>query len=366
MIKKTRNANMDLLRIISMFLIIFLHSTDHSGVLENAEGCNTPMYFYVRFTYAACMVCVNLYVMLSGYFMINSKFRLHKLVTLWAQAAFYSFVLKLLFMIAGEETFSVISLVSCLFPILTGRYWFLTIYVGLYLISPFLNIFIKSMNKKQHLMLNICLFFIMSVWVSVHPSIKGMNTNGGWSLAWFVVLYLTASWLRLYYDSSRKTKWNFILAYPFIALVVSGAQVISKIVDIGVINSILNNFYRYDSVPAYLMSLCIFICFINVEIRNKVASKFISLIATLTFGVYLIHAHSNVTDMTWSVLNMPSHMNSALFVPFQLAIVIAIFAICAALEYVRKVTIGKLETLPAVIGACEKIQVKIKNVFLDF
>lgn len=35
--KKQRNANMDLLRIVSILLIILLHSIDHSGVLEASE-----------------------------------------------------------------------------------------------------------------------------------------------------------------------------------------------------------------------------------------------------------------------------------------------------------------------------------------
>lgn len=203
-IKKSREANLDLLRIVSMLLIIFLHSIDHSGVLENAENCGAGMYFYVRFTYALCQVCVNIYVMLSGYFMVNSKFRLHKLVTLWMEAAFYSFVLKLLFMVIGKDAFSILSLASCFFPILTGRYWFLTIYAGMYLISPFLNLLIHAMNMRQHGMLNLCLFAIMSLWVSLHPSIAGMNSGGGWGLAWFVVMYMVAAWLRLYYTPRQK------------------------------------------------------------------------------------------------------------------------------------------------------------------
>ena len=122
MMKKSRNVNMDLLRIVSMLLIVFLHSIDHSGVLENAENCGMAMYFYVRFTYMLCQVCVNSYVMLSGYFLVTSKFRLKKLVTLWMEAAFYSVVIRLIFMLAGARPFSIVSLVSCFAPILTGRY----------------------------------------------------------------------------------------------------------------------------------------------------------------------------------------------------------------------------------------------------
>ena len=159
---KKRNASLDLLRILSMLLIIFLHSIDHSGVLEQAEVSSGTMYFYVRFAYGLCMVCVNCYVMISGYYLVTSKFRLQKLAVLWMEAAFYSLVLKLLFMVTGQEAFSLLSLVSCFFPILTGRYWFLTIYVGMYLVSPFLNKLIRAMNRRDHTVLNLCLFLPVS------------------------------------------------------------------------------------------------------------------------------------------------------------------------------------------------------------
>ena len=188
--KKTRNANMDLLRIFSMFLIILLHSIDHSGVLEQAEFSSTAINLWVRFTYMLTQVCVNLYVLISGYFLVKSKFRLQKLVALWLEVAFYSFIIKFVFMLVGYRPFSVASLISCLVPVFTGRYWFITIYFGLYLIFPFLNIAIKAMNKRQHTLLNIVLFALFSVMVSIYPSYKGMNSGGGWGLAWFVCCIL--------------------------------------------------------------------------------------------------------------------------------------------------------------------------------
>ena len=157
-ISNKRDANLDLLRIISMLLIIFLHSIDHSGVLEQADVCGGGIYAYVRFTYALCQVCVNCYVMLSGYYLLNSKFHVYKLVALWMQVIFYSFVLRALFMIMGRHAFSIVSLLSCFVPVLTGRYWFITIYVGLYLLFPFLNKLVWAMNKKEHTLMNICLF----------------------------------------------------------------------------------------------------------------------------------------------------------------------------------------------------------------
>ena len=269
MTKKTRAANLDLLRIVSMLLIVFLHSIDHSGVLENAQSCGTGMYFYVRFTYALCQVCVNIYVLLSGYFMVGSQFRLHKLVTLWMETAFYGFVLKLIFMLTGQDTFSLISLVSCFLPILSGRYWFLTIYVGMYLLSPFLNLLIRAMDKKAHSLLNLCLFCLFSVWVSIHPKFAGMNTGGGWGLAWFVVLYIAAAWFQLYYTPDRKPgKW--LAVYFLIPAVIAAAQLAPLP---GIVQTVVAHWFRYDSAPVYIMTLCLFVAFLNIDIKNPLLSR---------------------------------------------------------------------------------------------
>ena len=360
-ITKTRNTNLDLLRIVSMLLIVFLHSTGSGNVLEYAESCSAPVYFYIRFVYMLCQVCVNTYVMLSGYFLVSSKFRLKKLVTLWMEAAFYSVVIRLIFMLTGARSFSVVSLVSCFFPILTGRYWFITIYVGLYLIFPFLNILIRAMDKKQHTLLNICLFFLFSVWSSIHPSIAGMNSGGGWGLAWFVVLYLAAAWLRLYYTPSGK-KAGWLAAFAAIPALVALLQCLPG-GDIlpDVVVQIVENWFRYDSAPVYIMTMCLFVGFLNVRIENEKRANVIRCVAPLTFGVFLIHHHAVVSHWIWDALDFPARMDSPLFPFVQMGIVLGIFMVCATVDAMRKNTVGKLDNSPAVDKFCDSVTQKINE-----
>ena len=197
--KKQRNANMDLLRIVSMLLIILLHSIDHSGVIEASETAPIAAQLGVRFTYMLTQVCVNCYVLISGYFLVTSKFRLQKLVTLWMEVVFYSLTVRIVFILTGYRAFSISSILSCFVPVITG------------------SIAIRAMNKFQHTVLNVILFVLFSVMVSIHPSFAGMNSGAGWGLAWFVVLYFAAAWFRLYYD--KKSKWIPTLIYIIGSLV---------------------------------------------------------------------------------------------------------------------------------------------------
>lgn len=357
--KKKRNPNLDLLRIVSMLLIIWLHSIDHSGVLETADATGGMIGVYVRFTYMLVQVCVNCYVLISGYFLVNSTFRLQKLVTLWMEVVFYSVVIKLVFMLTGYTPFSILSLVSCLIPVFTGRYWFITIYFGLYMVSPFLNIAIHAMNREQHLKLNVLLFVLFSGMVSIYPSFAGMNSGAGWGLAWFVVLYFLAAWFRLYYQPSGKCVGKF-LGWIGIA---AGVTAIYEIGGVFLPLRILaGNWYRYDSVPTYLMTLLIFLAFLNMDIKNVAASKVVSVVATATLGVYLIHAHANFSPWSWEMLNLPAKMTSLFFPVIQIGVVLAIYILCSTVDLIRLKTIGVFENGKVINQVCSIVDAKVQNI----
>ncbi len=353
-ITKKRDVNLDLLRIVSMLLIVFFHSIDHSGVLEAAEAAPKAMYFYVRFTYALCQVCVNCYVLLSGYYLVCARFQLQKLAALWMETVFYALLFKGLFMALGTVPFSPVSLVGCFFPILTGRYWFLTIYVGMYLVFPFLNLLVGAMDRRQHTLLNFCLFCLFSLWNSIHPAIAGMNSGGGWGLAWFVVLYLAAAWFRLYYTPSGRPTFAFA-AFFLLPLLMAAAQMAAELTGIGILQTVLKNWFRYDSAPVFLMTLCLFTAFLSVRIRSEKVSRCICAAAPLTLGIYLIHNHANVSPWLWETLALPEKMGSAFFPAIQAGCVLGIFAVCLVLDAIRKYTVGRLERCTLVTALCGRV-----------
>ena len=357
---KMRDANLDMLRIFAMFLIVLLHSVDHSGVLEAAQDGPAIMYGYVQYIYALTQVCVNCYVLLSGYYLARTEFRIHKLVKLWMETVFYSLLIKALFMACGRTPFSAVALVNCFFPILTGRYWFVTIYVGMYLLSPFLNLAINAMNKRQFTLLNVVLFGLLSAWISIHPSIAGMNSGSGWGLTWFVTLYLLAAWFRLYYQPTYRVKLKLAVFFLIPALVSFGRVVTRSLGGIGgVLSGILGNWYRYDSVPVYFATVSLFVAMLNVRIEDKKMNRWITSAAPLTFGVYLIHAHADLSHWFWETVNLPHHMNTAWFPLIQFGCCMFIFVFCIAVDAIRRTTIGRLENTDTLRRFCDSISDRI-------
>lgn len=318
------------LRIVSMLMIILLHSIDHSGLLGKINP-PTFIYWYEWSLYALLQVCVNCFVLISGYFLVTSKFRVEKLITLWIEVVFYSITIKAIMMAAGEIPFSVISLASCFIPVISGRYWFVTIYFGLYLLFPFLNIALRAMTQKQHKTLVVLLFVLSSVMISIHPKFMGMNTGGGWGLAWFVFLYITAAYIRLY---SRTNKNSVIPILIFI--ICPTIMTIARAMALKLGSSVLNvadNWWRYDSVPVYIASVALFLAFLHIPGKQN---KLIIKLSSATFGVYLIHAHANLcTEIMWQRIGFLSYMGKWWFPIYQIMIAILIFLICSIIDMLR-------------------------------
>ncbi len=351
-----RQYNLDLLRMASMFLIVLLHSNDQSGVLAFVANQDTTLSsLYVHFVYALTQVSVNCFVIISGYFLVRSHFKLSKLVALWIETVFYSLLFKILFAVFGSDPLSIASLLSCFVPIFTGRYWFITIYFGMYLLSPFLNGFIRVLGCKKHALLNIVLFLIMSVWVSFHPSIVGMNSGGGWGLAWFVVLYLLGAWFSLYYRPNYKWLPKLIL-WIFIPIFMTVSLFLAKLSGIGLAVSVVQNWFRYDSVPVCLATIFFVALFLNLRgPQSKVLCKVIGFVSPLTFGVYLIHAHANVIPWLWEHSMLASHTQEPYFPLMQFGLVAGIFVACILMDAVRNFIFRPLERSKKLQSFCNKV-----------
>lgn len=157
--EKNRESQFELLRILAMVLIIIHHYAIHGGILE-AEVRTTNKYVAVLI-YSFGQVAVNVFILITGYFLIDSKFKIKKLFKLIFQVLFYTISVLILYIIfKGIPNWYTVK--TCLFPITSGTYWFITSYVCLYCLSPFLNILIKNLNKENHRTIIILLTFFLS------------------------------------------------------------------------------------------------------------------------------------------------------------------------------------------------------------
>lgn len=147
--KKTRNYSIEILRILAMIGIVMLHTQSKTGWLE---GKKIGMVSWLGSwgIQAICMLTVNIYMLISGYFLPGARRTTKKIFDLWCIASFWSLFSVLLEAVFTKKQISIVAIVNAILPISTRQYWFLTVYVALYLISPFLDQFLRGLNRRQY------------------------------------------------------------------------------------------------------------------------------------------------------------------------------------------------------------------------
>lgn len=131
---KKRVSKFELLRIIAMYLIVLHHSIVH-GVLNveiNSELKYPSATILATILGTGGKIGVFVFVLITGYFMINSKISLGKVIKLWLPIFFWSIILFGTLNLFYLHSFSVNNLIKSIFPILFNQYWFMTVYFFMY------------------------------------------------------------------------------------------------------------------------------------------------------------------------------------------------------------------------------------------
>ncbi len=334
--KSDRFVNFEFLRITSIFMVIILHFINNSQFNDVVDMYSINGYIY-SFIQGLCYTVDNLFILLSGYFLVNSKFKPYKVFDLWFQVFFYSFGFFLILTISGVTEFSLKNLYYAITPIFSKAYWFFSCYIILYLVSPLINTIIKNSNRKKHFILIVAGFVLFSLLDSVLFSQDPFFICGGKSPIWFIYLYITAAYIRLY-----------VTRIPRKIYLGSGALVLSVITAAGYYGySYLieksgatfidpQNLRSLCSVPVFLSSICIFLLFKGINIKGKLTSRALVFLSPLTFGIYLIHDNKNLKDLLWYIISPEKYSDEVFVWLYMLAVVPIIYIVCAVVELLRQ------------------------------
>ena len=332
-LQKPRQTNIELLRVIAMFMVVVLHC---NGGGENLALTDPLSYnwFGVWSLESLSIVAVNCYILISGYFLVTATFRWRKFFSIWLQVLFYSvvayFVIGLLY---GWGTF--IDLIYSVSPILNRSYWFATTYMALLAIFPFINIAIRAMTKEQLQYFIILLLIIFSVCPSiVYPFAPStIDSTHGHGIIWFVVLYVVAAYIRLYNPLKNNYKKLYILGYLGVIVFTISCFILNKIIYFPWADVLL----YYNGIGVFVASLCLFLYFLSIKIVNLGVNKIIVKLSSLTFGVYLIHENFLVREHLYTDwLNMPSYVNTQYQVLYIITCALGIYIISSLIEYLRQ------------------------------
>lgn len=323
--KIERKSNFELLRIISMFMIIMVHTLGHGGAIEKTF-LNNYNFFIVNFLESFSIIGVNCYIIISGYFNIMSEFKVSKIFKIYLQTIFYSIVISIIFMGVGLTKINLKNLLFTFFPIMMQTWWFVSIFLVLYIFSYYINKLLKNLSFDEYTKLVIIMSFIFVVWPSI-PKFAPIDNQSGYSLYNFIFLYIIGAYIKLFFEDKHINKLILINSFIILGMTLS-------IINIAMSFSYGYYFAKnsYNFIIVVIMSVMFFLIFKQINIKNKFVNK----VASLTFGIYLIHDHPFVRDNLYKWLNYNDYFNKSTFFIYTLFIVLIIYFFSSLIELFRK------------------------------
>lgn len=343
--KKFRNSSIELLRIILMFFIVLSHSyryftyADKSGLAK----------YFIMFT-SVSNVMVNVFILISGYFLCKKNFSFKKLALLLLEVSFYSIVSYFIAIACKTENFSVKKLITAIFSTSFRTYWFVWAYCALYCLSPFINKLIAILTRKQHLSLILVIFII---WFFI-PFITTVNPDG-YDMFIMIFFYLVGAYLRIYpdcfFNKGKNGLYALIVGYALFVLSILCLTVLGK--QISLFASHPMYFTSKHSFVSVIFAIGLFVVFSKMNFTSKI----VNIIAQAIFGVYVIHNNGYLREIIFCKIFKINNLNGSLKnVLYVIGSSVIIFAVCIIIDLIRKYTLEKFAC-----NCYDKIDEKIKN-----
>lgn len=349
--RKQRSSNIELLRIIAMFLIVIHHTIVHGVLDENTVDFFALSYFSKHvltvFIIQSMVILgkmgVAIFIIITGYFMVYSTARLAKLIKVWLPIFFYSVVLFLFCVAIGQQPFSIEASIKSAFPVVFNNYWFMTGYIVMYLFIPFINTFLKNATTTQRLLV-LGLLFVTNIVVPIifvaAPSYAA--ALGANNIVCFVFLYLVGAELRL---RSILQKKNLKLGRMIFWGSFTGYIASVGCLDlIGLITR--QNFFIHHATIlsgsggyglfALGMAIGFFIMIGNHSIQYQPS---INMVAGSTLSVYLIHDNPYIRPWLWHTVFRLDSVSSELWLSAVAKIFVIsslVFIVATLIDLIRR------------------------------
>lgn len=292
----TRQSQFELLRIVAMFLVLIVHADFFSlGLPTHLDIAQHPFVSFSRITVESlALVCVNVYILISGYFGIKPR-----------RKSVVSFIFMIVFwrilMTAGAVSAYYLGISDT--PISTSQIvkwcipaygdWFITSYILLMLVAPLLNTFIEKCTARQ--LWTYVILYTTFQWIFAWAVPIFSQFSSGYSVLSFIGLYIIGATIRKSTsESSHIPLLQFISKRPAtVYLTVSlAAAAVAYMASQPFVHPlftryVVGRFCYYNGINVLVGSVAFFLIFK----RLKFTSRLINHIAASAFAVYLFHMH---------------------------------------------------------------------------
>lgn len=303
-----RNINIDIIKVVSLLLVIGVHFFLYTGYYSINYSITNSIFIVLR---NICMACVPLFIIVTGYLNRNKVWSKKYYLNIGRVYLLYSLAMFILTLVDNKYIVNTTLFKTALINILNYKYygWYITMYVGLILIAPIINLAFKNMDEstRKYAVINIILA------ISVPVTLADLFSNVRYSmLAHILPNWWYYTWPLMYYiigvafaynknaikDFFKKTRLLFLLT-----LIIST-----------LLYYVLNihwEFRAHVNIFIVIITTCIFSWLLNLDIN--VNSKLRTAIIFVSNNTLLAYLLSYIVDnITYPFVNQITNMNMRL------------------------------------------------------
>lgn len=272
-----RNYGIDLLRSVSMLMIVILHILGVGGVLA-ATIPGSWGYRGAWLLETVCMCSVNCFGLVSGYVLSKGRHHYSRLFSLWVRVVLECLVITAAFALFSRGSVTGGDWIKAVTPIYHGVYWYFTAYFALFFFVPYINKMIAALTKREMLVLAGSIIVLFCLLNNITRE-EIYSLNAGYSFLWLCCLYVLGAVIRgLDIDDSFSWLWllGCFAASMLLAWVLMLAFQIPRIIS-------------YTSPLVLAASVSLLLLFRRIKITGESGKKLVSLLTRTSFGVYIIH-----------------------------------------------------------------------------
>lgn len=341
--EKKHVYGIDLLRCMAMLMIVIIHLYNQGGALRAISAKNGLSWVY-GLNYAFELIClgaVQLYGMISGYVMLDSKFKLSRLLSLWLQVLVIGLAICAVGKLLRPERITKEIWIYTVLPISQREYWYFSCYTGVFLLSPLLNRGIRAMTDRQAILFMHGCFALFSVISTLGYAYRGdaFSVVGGYSVLWLTVMYVFGAVIKKTGFLLNIKSWILLCV---MAICFSLCLLWKFVISHGFFKQFEGLIVKYNNPIMLVFDVCLFVLISRLEIRNRVVQRLLKTVAPLTFSVYLIHVHPAVFRWLKNKAAFIADCSQWLSLPLIIGIALAVFLICILADYVRQLVFRRL------------------------
>lgn len=341
-----RNSNFELLRLISMYMIVFIHANMYLPYF--CEG--KARFYFNGLVNGISNIGVTCFILISGYF--GLRFHMEKLLKMECMMISFSAIETIVLCVLMPQEMQGAALleqiIKTCFPIITRKYWFYSGYICLFCLSEYINRFVDSLSKKEFERLMIILLGLFSVFPTIFYF--EIIPDNGKGLVQMIIVYMLGRYLQKYGLKILVKRKSIIL---FCGLWLANGISHEFPIRVG---GIYHHLCKDNSITNIVMAVILFGLLREWKIQSEIVNKFSKNI----FAVFALN-NSMVSVIMYLLINSGKLQASGVLGFILLVLVVGgVMLGCILIGGIREVLFGKIDNfiisrMSRIVNRCGRI-----------